>query len=349
MRTVLVTGGCGFIGSRFIELILARTPWQVVNVDKLTYAGDPGRLERAAEDPRYRFALGDICDRGPIQELLRQARPWAVINFAAESHVDRSVLDASPFVRTNISGVQVLLEACRTLGIERFLQVSTDEVYGDREGLDPASEDAPLRPGSPYAATKAAADLLCLAARRAYEQPVLIVRSVNNYGPAQYPEKLVPFMVHQALNGRPLAVYGDGRQVRDWLHVDDNCEAILRILESGRLGAIYNVAGGNRRTNLEVIEALCRAIARETGMAYGHLAATIKPGPDRPGHDRVYRVSDDLLRAELNWRPRIAFDDGLAEAVRWYVQRRDWLEAAYQRSAGGYFETVYEKEWGRRA
>jgi dTDP-glucose 4,6-dehydratase len=346
--TVLVTGGCGFIGSRFIRLLLSRTSWLVVNLDKLTYAGDAGRLRGIAEDPRYRFVQGDISDRGAVRHLLQQTRPRAVVNFAAESHVDRSILDAAPFVHTNVSGVQTLLDTSRAAGVERFLQISTDEVYGDREGLDPAIEQSALRPGSPYAATKAAADLLCLAAGRAYEQPVLIARSVNNYGPAQYPEKLIPLMVHHALGGRPLPVYGDGKQVRDWLHVDDACEALLRVLESGRPGGVYNVAGRNRRTNLEVIEALCRAIARETGMSYDGLAAMIRPGPDRPGHDRTYAISDDLLRAELGWQPRVAFDEGLAEVVRWYVQNRDWLENAFQRSAGDYFETVYVNEWGRR-
>ena len=225
MKSVLVTGGCGFIGSNFVRLLCAQSQWRVINFDKLTYAGN---LENLADVPteRLRFVRGDICDRGSVEKILQEEKPSAVVNFAAESHVDRSILDASPFIETNITGTQTLLEAVRTYPVERFLHISTDEVYGDKEGQGSSNEEAPLAPSSPYAATKAAADLLCFSYRRTHGVPVLVTRSSNNYGPYQFPEKLIPLLIRNGLNGLDFPVYGDGRQIRDWLHVEDNCRAI---------------------------------------------------------------------------------------------------------------------------
>src|ERR1043166_3311479 len=239
MTTVLVTGGCGFIGSNFIRLLCAKTDWCVINLDKLTYAGN---LENVADLPkeRVRFVQGDICDQYLVGRIITEEKLWAVVNFAAESHVDRSILDADPFLQTNVGGVLALLEAIRANPVERFLQVSTDEVYGDKEGRTPSTETSPLLPSSPYAATKAAADLLCLSYLRTYGVPVIVTRSTNNYGPYQFPEKLIPLLIRNGLSEWDLPIYGDGKQIRDWLYVEDNCWAILNTLEKGQVGSFYN-------------------------------------------------------------------------------------------------------------
>src|ERR1044071_4716261 len=251
MTTILVTGGCGFIGSNFIRLLSAETDWRVVNLDKLTYAGN---LRNLADLPklRIRFVQGDIHNQDLVRRVLKEEKPWAVVNFAAESHVDRSILDAAPFLQTNISGVHSLLEAMLDFPVERFVHISTDEVYGDKEAKAPSSEETALLPSSPYAGTKAAADLLCLCYRRTYGLPVIITRSSNNYGPYQFPEKLVPLLIRNGLDDLELPIYGDGKQIRDWLYVEDNCRAILGVLEQGQIGSIYNIGTGHERTNLEV-------------------------------------------------------------------------------------------------
>lgn len=347
MRTVLVTGGCGFIGSHFVRLLLLEKAWRVVNLDKLTYAGDPGRLSDVAGLPRYRFVRGDIVDEKLVDEIVATERPWAIVNFAAESHVDRSILDPAPFLRTNVQGVHSLLEAARRHGVERFLQVSTDEVYGDADGLEPRSEEDPLRPSSPYAASKAAADLLCLAYARTYRLPVLVARSSNNYGPHQYPEKLIPLVIRNLLMGQEVPLYGDGAQRRDWLFVEDNCRALLLILERGAVGTVYNVATGVRVANVEIVRRLCRSLARELGADAAGFLDRIGFVRDRPGHDREYAVRTDRVTRTLGWRPEVDLDEGLRRTVRWYLAHRDWLVERTDEAYRAYYEAVYQRGWQR--
>ncbi len=345
MRTILITGGCGFIGSHFVRLLLQRTDWRVVNLDKLTYAGNTENLRDVDENPSYRFVRGDIADRTLVNGLLQEEKPWAIVNFAAESHVDRSVLDSSPFLQTNIIGVQVLLESSRHYGIERFVQISTDEVYGDIEGKEPSCEESPLSPSSPYAASKASADLLCLAYKRTYGVPVLIVRSSNNYGPFQFPEKLIPLMIRNALIGKELPVYGDGLQKRDWLYVEDNIEAILSILERGRVGATYNVGTGQEWTNREVVYTLCQLLAEETSLNINDLIGRVRSVPDRPGHDRRYALKTERVRSDIGWSPKLPFNLGLKETVRWYLNNRDWVERMTSGGYQAYYDAVYTQAW----
>lgn len=345
VRTVVVTGGCGFIGSHFVRLLLRRPSWRVINLDNLTYAGNLASLQDVEGHPAYVFVRGDIADADAIDRIMKAYAPWAVVNFAAESHVDRSILDATPFLRTNILGVQTLLDAVRRHQVERFVQVSTDEVYGDAEERVPFDEAAPLRPSSPYAASKAAADLLCLAYHRTHAAPVVIARSANNYGPFQFPEKLLPLMIRNALAREPLPIYGDGAQVRDWLHVEDNCAALLLVLERGQVGRVYNVATGEYRTNLEVVRAACRAVAAETGVPASELEALIRFVADRPGHDRRYAIDVARVRSELRWRPETAFADGLRATVRWYLEHRDWIAQVTSGEYQRYYEAVYVRRW----
>lgn len=344
MTTVLVTGGCGFIGSHFVRLLRERTAWRIVNLDKLTYAGDVERVAGWSDERRYRFVRGDIADRALIQTLFQEERPWAVVNFAAESHVDRSILDATPFLEANVTGVQALLEAARQCAVDRFVQISTDEVYGDLPDDSRASEDSALRPSSPYAASKAAADLLCLAYRRTYDFPILITRSSNNYGPWQFPEKLIPLMIRNALAGEALPLYGDGLQQRDWLHVADNSEAILAVLLNGDVGAVYNVATGRERTNVEVAQALRRALSDETGKDLDDLP-DVRFTPDRPGHDRRYALEARKVSDELGWVPAVGFDEGLIQTVRWYLQHRGWVERICSGAYLEYHADIYTRHW----
>ncbi len=346
-KTVLVTGGCGFIGSHFVRVLLQRTAYDVVNLDKLTYAGDLSRLADVEGLDRYTFFKGDIADAGIVEELVTRTRPWAVVNFAAESHVDRSILDPTPFLRTNVLGAEVLLEAARRHGVERFLQVSTDEVYGDLEADTPSSEENPLRPGNPYSASKAAADLLCLSYRRTFGLPVVIARSSNNYGPFQFPEKLIPLTVVNALRGKELPVYGDGMQQRDWLHVHDNCEAILRVLHHGAVEAIYNIGTGYERTNLSVVEAVCDLAATLTQRDPAALRARISFVADRPGHDRRYAMDTRRIRSELGWSPEIPFDTGLESTVAWYMQNAEWVAKVAGTEFLKYYDAVYRENWSR--
>lgn len=344
-RAILVTGGCGFIGGHFVRHLLQHRPgWRVINLDALTYAGRAADVPNAEQDGRYRFVRGSITDDRLLHELLRAEEPWAIVNFAAESHVDRSILDPAPFLASNVLGVQEILAAVRRHSTARFLQISTDEVYGDVDGLEPCDEEAPLRPSNPYAASKAAADLLCLAHRRTYGLPVLVVRSANNYGPSQFPEKLVPLMIRNALAGEALPVYGDGTNVRDWLYVEDTCGAVLRVLEEGQPGGVYNVAAAELHSNLDVVHAICRILAAEAGMDQEHLRGRIRFVPDRPGHDRCYRIDDRRVR-RLGWLPRVRFEDGLRRTVRWYLQHRDWLEQATSGEYAAYYRAVYVRQW----
>jgi dTDP-glucose 4,6-dehydratase len=330
---LLVTGGAGFIGSNFIRHILRTHPEDsVVNLDKLTYAGNLHNVADVADDPRYRFVHGDICDGPLVRDVLRGVD--AVVNFAAESHVDRSLLEADAFLKTDVFGVFTLLEAARELGIARFVQISTDEVYGSL-ATGSARESDPLRPSNPYSAAKAGADLLALAYWRTHRLPIVITRSSNNFGPYQHPEKVIPLFITNALDDQPLPLYGDGRNVRDWLYVLDNCEAIDLALRQGVAGEIYNVGGGHELENI----AVTREILRLTGKP----ATLVKPVTDRPGHDRRYSLDATRVR-RLGWTPRHRFLDGLTATVRWYREHEAWWRAL----KAGDFATYYQQQYGSR-
>jgi dTDP-glucose 4,6-dehydratase len=342
LDTIVVTGGAGFIGANFVRHALAHSAARVVVFDKLTYAGNLASLSDVASSPRYAFVQGDIADREAVRALLRAQRPSAVVNFAAETHVDRSIDDPASFVRTNVTGAFELLEAARVQLREqpqdgfRFLHVSTDEVYGTLGATGAFSEATPYAPNSPYAASKAGADHLVRAYHETYRLPALLTNCSNNYGPFQFPEKLIPLMILNAVEARKLPIYGDGGNVRDWLYVEDHCEGILLTLLKGAPGAKYNIGGGNERTNLQVVDALCAALdaelpaARNPALAsagmrsYAELKSFV---PDRPGHDRRYAIDAAKIRAELGWTPRHAFESGLRETVRWYLANKPWCEA----------------------
>ena len=330
---LLVTGGAGFIGSNFIRHVLAAHPDDsVVNLDKLTYAGNPANLADVADDRRYSFVRGDICDAGVVREAMRGVD--AVVNFAAESHVDRSILEPAAFLRTGVQGVYTLLEAARELRIPRVVQISTDEVYGSI-AAGSASEDAVLAPTSPYSAAKAAGDLLALSYVHTHRTPVLITRSSNNFGPYQYPEKVIPLFVTNALDDEPLPLYGDGKNVRDWLYVLDNCAAIDLVLRRGRDGEVYNVGGGHEVENV----AITREILRLTGKP----ASLIRPVADRPGHDRRYSIDSGKVQA-LGWAPRHAFGEALAATVEWYRAHEAW----WRPLKSGEFKAYYEQQYANR-
>jgi dTDP-glucose 4,6-dehydratase len=351
MRTIVVTGGAGFIGSSFVRSALAQSEARLVVFDALTYAGNLESLAEVASHPRYSFVSGDIADREAVRRLFREQRPDAIVNFAAETHVDRSIDDPSAFVRTNMAGTYELLEAARLQLREqpdraaafRFLHVSTDEVYGTLGPEGAFSERTPYAPNSPYAASKAGADHLVRAWHETYRLPVLVTNCSNNYGPRQFPEKLIPLMILNASEGRKLPIYGDGGNVRDWLYVEDHCEGILLVLRQGLPGGKYNIGGGNERTNLQVVDALCQALelelpARTNPALAGrglHSYAELKTFvPDRPGHDRRYAIDASKIRAELGWSPRHVFEVGLRETVRWYLDNRAWCEAVQQGKYG---------------
>lgn len=324
---VLVTGGCGFIGSNFIGHILRHKPdWNVVNVDKLTYAGNHENLGEASNSPRYFFIQGDIADDVFIDRLFTAHRFDIVLNFAAESHVDRSIADAKPFIETNIRGVQVLLETARSHQTPRVVQISTDEVYGSIES-GKFDESSPLEPNNPYAASKAASDLMCRAYNSTYNMGVIITRSSNNYGPCQWPEKLIPLMISRALAGRPMPVYGEGQNVRDWIYVEDNCRAIAEIAERGRPGQIYNIAGGNECRNIDLVRCLCRQVALRLNKSCEDIERLVAFVADRPGHDWRYSIDDNKIRGELGWKPRTTLTEGLIKTVDWYIGHAGWVKS----------------------
>jgi len=341
MMRLLVTGGCGFIGSNFIHYALREhDDWEVVNLDRLTYAGNPANLSDIEGDERYSFVRGDIADRDLVDGLFRDGLD-AVVNFAAETHVDRSILDPSPFIDTNVRGTQVLLEAARNHDVGRFVHISTDEVYGSvTEGR--FTEDSPLRPNSPYAASKAAADLLCRAYHISYGVPVMVTRSSNNYGPYQFPEKLIPLMIRNALAGMDLPVYGEGAQVRDWLYVEDNCRAIGMVLMKGRPGEIYNIGGGSERRNIEVVEMICRALGERLNRDPEDFKRLIKHIRDPRGaaHDFRYALECSKMRG-LGWMPVVSFEEGLARTVEWYLANQDWVEGVITGEYLEYCRRVY--------
>jgi dTDP-glucose 4,6-dehydratase len=344
VSTLLITGGAGFIGSNLVRHALAHTSDRVVVLDKLTYAGNLLNLAGAADDPRVTFVRGDIADRVLVARVFREHRPDGVLNLAAETHVDRSIDSPHPFIDTNVVGTFVLLEAARQFGASmgaagesfRFLHVSTDEVYGSLGPSGQFSEDTPYAPNSPYAASKASADHLVRAYWKTYGLPILITNCSNNYGPYQFPEKLIPLIALNAAEGRPLPIYGDGGNVRDWLHVDDHCSGLLLVLRKGRVGEKYNVGGANERSNLEIVDRICDVLEelrpaasnpalRRAGVAsYRALETRV---PDRPGHDRRYAIDATKIRRELGWAPRRTFDEALRETVKWYLEHREWVDA----------------------
>jgi dTDP-glucose 4,6-dehydratase len=328
---LLVTGGCGFIGSAFVRLALARGA-EVVNLDKLTYAGNPANVAEVEGDPRYRFVHADIADPEAVAEAVVGVD--AIVNLAAESHVDRSILDPADFIRTDVVGTAVLLDAARRAGVGRFVQVSTDEVYGSIAS-GAFRESDPVNPSSPYSASKAGGDLQVLAWHRTFGLDAVVTRGSNTFGPRQYPEKLISLFVTNALDGLPLPVYGDGRQVRDWIHVDDHCEGIWTAMERGAPGEVYNVGGGNEEPNL--------AITRRILALTGRDASLIRHVADRPGHDRRYALDTTRLRA-LGWAPRRTVDDALPDTVEWYRAHRDWWEPI---KSGEYLK-YYEQQYGAR-
>ena len=334
---LLVAGGAGFIGSNFIRYILAsHDDWQVVNVDKLTYAGNLANLEDVEGDERYRFFRADICDAKEIESIVAEGEPDAIVNFAAETHVDRSIEDPSLFLRTNVLGAQVLLDAARKHGVARFVQISTDEVYGSLGATGKFSEDSPLRPNSPYAASKTAADLLVRAYFKTYGLPAIVTRCSNNYGPYQFPEKIIPFFVTLLKQDKQVPVYGDGRNVRDWIHVDDHSRAVEAVLLRGKPGEVYNVGGGNERTNIEITKLLLAAMGKPESL--------LKFVPDRPGHDRRYAIDDTKIRTGLGVAPRVPFEEGIRETVRWYLENEPWWRAVQSGEYLSFFDRWYRQK-----
>jgi dTDP-glucose 4,6-dehydratase len=330
----LVTGGAGFIGSTFIRLVLREhAEHTIVNLDKLTYAGNLENLEEVSGSPAYRFVKGDIADAPFVQNLFAEEKPDVVVHFAAESHVDRSILSPEPVIRTNLHGTFCLLDAARVNKIPRFLHVSTDEVYGSIDEPHDADESYPLKPSSPYSASKAGSDLLALSYFTTYKMPVTVTRASNNYGPFQFPEKLIPLMISNALEDKPLPIYGDGMQVRDWLFAEDHCRAIYSLIDKGRAGEVYNIGGSLALPNLEVV----RQILRETGKPESLMTRVT----DRPGHDRRYALSSEKIERETGWRPQVPFDQGMALTIRWYRENSEWIRRVKTGEYQQYYQTNY--------
>jgi len=335
IRAILVTGGCGFIGSNFVRYMLRNSDYRVINVDKLTYAGNLENLSDIADHPTYEFVKGDIADKALIDGLASKGID-AIINFAAESHVDRSIEDSRVFIETNVLGTQVLLEASRNYGISRFIQISTDEVYGSLGSTGAFTETSPLAPNSPYSASKTAADLLVRAYHKTYGLPCIITRCSNNYGPYQFPEKLIPLMISNALEGEPLPVYGDGMNVRDWIYVEDHCRAIDVIMHKGREGEVYNIGGNNEVPNIEIVQIILKRLGKPESL--------IKFVEDRPGHDRRYAMDSTKLRNELEWNTIYSFDQAMDLTIRWYIENQAWWK---QIKSGEYLK-YYERMYGHR-
>lgn len=337
---IIVTGGAGFIGGNFVYYELKNHPEdEIVCLDKLTYAGNLETLSEAMKNPRFTFIKGDIADRKFIYELFASEKPDIIVNFAAESHVDRSIEDPEIFLQTNVMGTQVLMDACRKYGISRYHQVSTDEVYGDLPLDRPDlffTEETPIHTSSPYSASKASADLLVLAYHRTYKLPVTITRCSNNYGPYHFPEKLIPLMIANALADKPLPVYGNGENVRDWLYVEDHCAAIDLVIRKGRVGEIYNIGGHNERTNLDVVKTILKQLGKPES-----LITFVK---DRPGHDRRYAIDPTKIHSELGWLPQTGFDDGIKKTINWYLANKAW----WQNILSGDYRNYYRNMYGDR-
>jgi dTDP-glucose 4,6-dehydratase len=332
---IFVTGGAGFIGSNFINHVLGLSQdYSVVNYDKLTYAGNLANLESVADSPHYTFIKGDICDPSAVEAAMSGCQ--TVVHFAAESHVDRSIYEPAPVIQTNVTGTFVLLQIARKLNIQKFVHVSTDEVYGDMASGTFADENSPLQPSSPYSASKASSDLIVRSYVRTFAFPAVITRASNNYGPFQFPEKFLPLMITNALDGKPLPIYGDGKQERDWLHVTDHCRGILAILERGRIGEVYNIGG------LDVLENL--TMARRLLKATGKTELLLSYVKDRPGHDRRYALTCDKIERELGWKPSISLEDGLRQTIDWYRANTKWMAGV----RGGEYLTYYQKYYENR-
>ncbi len=347
---ILVTGGCGFIGSAFVLDWLQRSDEPLLNLDLLTYAGHLGNLRSVESDPRYTFVRGDIGDGVLVSKLLQTAKPRAIVHFAAESHVDRSISAPQAFIQTNVVGTVKLLEAAHAYwsalppeqaSAFRFLNVSTDEVFGSLKAGDPAfTEQHQYQPNSPYSASKAAADHFARAWFHTYGLPVLTTNCSNNYGPRQFPEKLIPLMIHNALKGQPLPVYGDGQQIRDWLHVSDHCSALRSVLEQGQPGETYNIGGRSERANLQVVHAICSALDESRPRSGKPSAGLIKHVQDRQGHDRRYAIDDSKIASELGWKPSIEFEAGIRQTVAWYLDNAEWVESV---TSGSYLQWVEQQ------
>ncbi len=337
MKCIVVTGGCGFIGSNFVRYELETYPeLSVINIDKLTYAGNLENLADLEDNPRYTFFRGDICDRSFVESVLGSTQVDAVINFAAESHVDRSIMDSGPFIQTNVVGTQVLMDACRRAGVPRFVQISTDEVYGSLGPEGYFTEQTPLAPNSPYSASKAAADLLVRAYCRTFGFPGIITRCSNNYGPYQFPEKLIPLFISNALQDQPLPVYGTGENVRDWIHVLDHCRGIDAALRRGRVGEVYNFGGQSEMRNIDLTYLLLDLLGKPRSL--------VRFVEDRPGHDLRYAIDCSKAERELGWKPEIDFRSGLEQTIQWYKDNWQWVE----RVKSGAYRDYYERQYGKR-
>jgi len=351
-RRILVTGGCGFIGANFVRLILEYYPeWRVVNLDKLTYAGNLENLKGIEEGDQYRFVKADICDVQAMKELFAEEQIDSVVHFAAESHVDRSITGPADFIQTNIVGTFSLLEAARKTWLEckwegnapRFLHVSTDEVYGSLGDSGMFTETTPFDPRSPYSASKASSDHLVNAYFHTYGLPVVITNCSNNYGPYQFPEKLIPLVFHNSMTGKELPIYGDGKYVRDWLYVQDHCEAIVEVLVKGKNGQSYNIGGNNEKQNLEVVTLICDTLDKkiglpESGQPRRNLITFVK---DRPGHDRRYAIDASFIKEQLGWEPRVTFEEGVEKTVDWYLDNQEWVSSVIDGSYQKYYEKMY--------
>ena len=334
MRNVLVTGGAGFIGSNFVHFFLAAHPdVHLVNFDSLTYAGNLGNLVGVASGPNYTFVRGDICDRAAVEKAFEEHAIDTVVHFAAESHVDRSIMGAAIFVNTNVVGTQVLLDVARERKIERFLHVSTDEVYGSLGPSGKFTEQTPVHPNSPYAASKASSDLLALASQHTFGLPVIVTRCSNNYGPYQFPEKLIPLMIVNALNNKELPVYGQGLNVRDWLYVGDHCSAIDVVLRKGSVGEVYNIGGENEWKNIDIVRLLLKHLGKPESL--------IRFVKDRPGHDLRYAIDASKIRQELGWSPSVTFDQGIAKTIDWYLANEAWWRKIIDGSYRDYYQEMY--------
>lgn len=339
-KTIIVTGGAGFIGSNFIfHMLKAHPDYMIICIDKLTYAGNLSTLKTVMDNPNFKFYKTDICDREAIYRIFEDEKPDIVVNFAAESHVDRSIEDPSVFLQTNVIGTSVMMDACRKYGNIRYHQVSTDEVYGDLPLDRPDlffTEVTPIHTSSPYSSSKAGADLLVLAYHRTFGLPVTISRCSNNYGPYHFPEKLIPLMIANALNDKPLPVYGEGINVRDWLYVEDHCKAIDLIVHNGRIGEVYNVGGHNEMRNIDIVKLICKELGKPESL--------ITYVTDRKGHDMRYAIDPTKIHNELGWLPETKFEDGVKKTIKWYLENRDWWEEIIS----GEYQNYYEKMYGNR-
>ncbi len=337
MKSILVTGGAGFIGSNFVHFMLNKYPgYKIVNFDTLTYAGNLENLSAVEKHPNYTFVKGDICDRAAVLKAFREHAIDSVVHFAAESHVDRSITGPAIFVHTNVVGTQVLLDASREVGIEKFLHVSTDEVYGSLGATGYFTEETPLHPNSPYSASKASSDMLVLAYQHTFGFPGVVTRCSNNYGPFQFPEKLIPLLIANALNDKPIPVYGDGSNVRDWLYVEDHCSALDTVLHNGKVGDVYNIGGHNEWKNIDIVKLVLKEIGKPES-----LITYVK---DRPGHDKRYAIDAAKIKNELGWVPAYQFESGIKKTIEWYLQNKQWWE----RIISGDYKKYYESQYSER-